>query len=82
MKRAGFFIIIVGLLLLIFTALTYFSKDKEMVNGTAKVNMSKSHRSSWTPLAGVALFGAGGAVLLMAHERPRRKRRFSKTKDV
>ena len=82
MKRAGFFIIIVGLILIIITALTYFSKEKVIVNNTPNVAMNKSHRFSWSPLVGIALFGLGGSILLMTHEKPRLKRRFPQPKNV
>jgi hypothetical protein len=65
MKKAGFFIIIMGLVLTILTTITFFTKEKVVDIGTVKITRNKPHHLSWSPLIGVALFGIGGAVLLI-----------------
>jgi hypothetical protein len=65
-KRRGIIIIFLGLVLFIFTTITFFSKAKvddiEYVNNSA----NKPQRSSWSPVTGLAIIGFGGVMLWMS----------------
>ena len=63
MKKAGIFIIIVGLGLTLFTAITFFTKEKVADIGTVKISINKPHHFTWSPLIGIAVMGIGGVVL-------------------
>jgi len=65
MKKAGIFIIIVGLLLTIFTAVSFFTREKVADIGTVKIMRNKPHYLAWSPLVGIAVMGIGGVVLLL-----------------
>jgi divalent metal cation (Fe/Co/Zn/Cd) transporter len=65
MKKAGIFIIILGLALTIFTAITFFTREKVVNIGSLKITANKPHHLSWSPLIGIAVMGVGGVVLLI-----------------
>jgi hypothetical protein len=69
MKKAGILIIILGLGLTIFTAFTFFTREKVAVIGTVEITRNKPHSLNWNPLIGVAVIGLGGAVLLMSNKK-------------
>jgi uncharacterized membrane protein YidH (DUF202 family) len=66
MKKAGIFIIIVGLLLTIFTAVSFFTREKVADIGTVKIMRNKPHYLAWSPLVGIAVMGIGGVVLFLS----------------
>jgi uncharacterized membrane protein YidH (DUF202 family) len=69
MKKAGIFIIIVGLLLTIFTAVSFFTREKVADIGTVKIMRNKPHYLAWSPLVGVAIMGIGGVVLFLSPKK-------------
>jgi hypothetical protein len=69
MKKAGIVIIIVGLLLTIITAFTFFTREKVVDIGKVEITANKRHHLKWSPLVGVAVMGVGGVVLLMASKK-------------
>jgi divalent metal cation (Fe/Co/Zn/Cd) transporter len=69
MKKAGIFIIIIGLALTIFTAITFFTREKVVDIGSLKITANKPHHLSWSPLIGIAVMVAGGVVVVMSPKR-------------
>jgi len=69
MKKAGIVIIILGLVMTIFTAFTYFTKEKVVDFGKIEINANKRHNLSWSPLIGVAVMGLGGVLLLVGSKK-------------
>jgi hypothetical protein len=69
MKKAGIFIIIVGLLLTIFTAVTFFTREKVADIGTVKIMRNKPHYLAWSPLVGIAIMGIGGVVFFLSPKK-------------
>lgn len=69
MKKAGIFIIILGLVLTIFTAFTFFTKEKVVDLGTVEITRNKPHYLKWSPLIGIAVMGVGGVVLLVSSKK-------------
>ena len=62
MKKAGIFIMILGLALTIFTAITFFTREKVVDIGDIKITARKPHHFSWSPIIGIAVIGVGGIV--------------------
>jgi hypothetical protein len=69
MKKAGIAIIIVGLLLTVITAFTYFTREKVVDIGKVEITANKRHHVAWSPLIGIAVMGVGGVVLLVASKK-------------
>ena len=69
MKKAGILIIIIGLVLTIFTAVTFFTKEKVVDLGTVEITRNKRHYLDWSPLVGIAVMGLGGVVLLVSSKK-------------
>ena len=63
MKYTGIAIIIIGLGLTIFTAFSFFTKEKVVDIGKIEISRDKPHHLSWSPLIGVAVMAIGGVVL-------------------
>jgi len=53
----------------IFTAFTYFTKEKVVDFGKIEINANKRHNLSWSPLIGVAVMGLGGVLLLVGSKK-------------
>jgi hypothetical protein len=69
MKKAGILILILGLGLTIFTAVTFFTREKVVDIGDLKITANKRHHLNWSPLVGVVVMVAGGAVYLMVPKK-------------
>ena len=62
MKKVGIIIIVIGLALTLFTAFTYFTKEKIVDIGKIEITADKPHHFSWSPLIGIAVMGIGGVI--------------------
>jgi hypothetical protein len=69
MKKAGIFIVILGLALTIFTAVTFFTREKVVDIGSLKITANKPHHLSWSPLIGIAIMVAGGVMVIMSPKK-------------
>jgi len=69
MKKIAIIIILIGLGLTIFTAVTYFSKEKVVDIGKVEITRNKPHHLKWSPLIGIAMMGIGGVVLWQASKK-------------
>jgi hypothetical protein len=69
MKKAGIAIMIIGLLLTIFTAFNYFTREKVVDLGKVEITANKKHRVTWSPLIGIAVMGVGGVLLLVSSKK-------------
>jgi hypothetical protein len=69
MKKAGFFIVILGLALTIFTAVTYFTREKVVDIGSLEIRANKRHHLTWSPLIGIAVMGVGGVMILVSSSK-------------
>jgi hypothetical protein len=65
MKKTGIVIIILGLLLTVFTAVTFFTKERVVDIGDVHISRNKPHNLRWSPLIGIAVAGMGGLLLLV-----------------
>ena len=59
MKKTGIVLIILGLILTVFTALTFFTKEKVVDIGDVHITRNKPHNMRWSPLIGIAVAGLG-----------------------
>jgi hypothetical protein len=66
MRKVGIFIVLIGLALTIFTAVTFFTREKVVDIGTVAITANKPHHLNWSPLFGVLVMGVGGAVILFS----------------
>lgn len=55
---------VIGVILTLFTAITFFTKKKVVDIGSVEITADKPHRLSWSPLIGVAIIGVGGVITL------------------
>jgi hypothetical protein len=69
MKTAGIIIIIVGLGLTIFTAFTFFTKEKVVDIGKIEISRDKPHNLNWSPLIGIAVMGIGGVLIWQSYKK-------------
>jgi hypothetical protein len=69
MKIAGFIILVIGLLLTIFTATTFFTREKVVDIGKLEITRDKPHNFKWSPLIGIAVMAAGGVVLWRSYKK-------------
>lgn len=69
MKKVGIAIILIGLVLTIVTAFTFFTKEKVVDLGSVEITRNKPHNLQWSPLIGIAVMGVGGVVLLLSSKK-------------
>jgi hypothetical protein len=63
MKVVAIIVIILGISLTVFTAFTYFTKEKVVDIGQLHVTREQPHYIYWSPIVGLVLIGAGGVLL-------------------
>jgi hypothetical protein len=68
MKPAGIVIIVLGVLLTIFTAFTFFTREKVVDIGQLEITRDKPHYLYWSPVLGIVLIGIGGVVLWQSNK--------------
>ena len=69
MKKAGIIVIALGLVLTIFTAFTFFTKEKVVDLGKIQITRDKPHNMNWSPLIGIATMAVGGGMLLFSFRK-------------
>lgn len=73
MKKTGIAIFILGAILTLVTAFTFFTREKVVDIGKVEITANKRHHMSWSPLIGVAVMGIGGVVVFMSTSSLSRK---------
>jgi len=69
MKKVGYLLILIGLVLTIFTTVTFFSRERIAKIGDVNITANKRHHLKWSPLIGIGVMGIGGVVLLMSYKK-------------
>lgn len=69
MKKTGVVVMLIGLVLTIFTAITFFTKEKIVDIGTVEITANKPHKVNWSPLLGIAVMGVGGFMIWKYNEK-------------
>ena len=64
MKNAGFVIIILGIIMMIYTGFNYVTTEKVVDIGPLTINAEKKHPVQWSPILGIALL-VGGIVMIV-----------------
>jgi hypothetical protein len=69
MKKIAIFIILLGLGLTVFNAVTFFTTEKVVDIGNVEISKNKPHYLDWSPLVGIAIMGIGGVVLWKSYNK-------------
>ena len=69
MKRTGIIILIIGLVLTIFTTVTFFTREKIVDMGEIQISANKRHKLNWSPFIGIAVMAVGGVLILVPSKR-------------
>jgi hypothetical protein len=65
MKNAGIFVIVIGVLMIIYTGFNIITKEKVVDAGPIEINKEKNHPVQWSPIVGVVLVIGGIALLVL-----------------
>lgn len=69
MKNLGIIIFVLGLALTVFTAVSFFTREKVVDLGKVEITRKKEHRLTISPLIGIAVMGLGGIILWQANNK-------------
>jgi len=69
MKKAGFIIFALGLLITIFTGLNYVTQEVVVEAGNLNITRDTSHGFSWSPLIGIAIMCIGVGIFVGGFRR-------------
>jgi len=69
MKKVGYALILIGLVLTIFTTVTFFSRERVAKIGDINITANKRHHLAWSPLVGIAVMAIGGVVVWQSPKR-------------
>lgn len=69
MKITGFILMIVGLGLSIFTAFSFFTKEKVVDLGAVEISRDVPHAFNWSPFVGLAIMVIGAFLVLWARKK-------------
>jgi hypothetical protein len=69
MKKTGIIIMVLGLIMTIFTAFSFFTKEKVVDIGEVHITRNKEHNLNWSPLIGLAVMAVGGGMLLISSKK-------------
>jgi len=69
MKKLGYLLILIGLILTLFTTFTVFTKEKVIEIGNAEIVRNKPHKLDWSPFIGIVVMGVGAVVLWRSNKK-------------
>ena len=69
MKIAGYVLLLLGLGMTIFTAFSYFTREKVVQIGTVEITANQPHYLSWSPFIGLAIMVVGGFIVLQYRKK-------------
>jgi len=69
MKIAGILVMIAGLGLTVFTAFSYFTKEKVFEVGSVEITRNQPHYLNWSPFIGIAIMVIGAFIVLQARKK-------------
>ena len=64
MKTLGIVLVVVGLLITVYTGVTFFTNEKVVDLGEVEISKNEKHHFDWSPVVGVVVMITGGAILL------------------
>ena len=66
MKITGIVLILIGISFTLFTAFTFFTKEKVVDLGVIEVTRNAPHYINWSPIFGLAIMVVGAFLVLRA----------------
>ena len=69
MKIIGILIMLAGLGMTIFTAFSYFTREKVFEIGDVDIYRNQPHSLSWTPFVGLAVMVLGAFIVLQVRKK-------------
>jgi NADH:ubiquinone oxidoreductase subunit 5 (subunit L)/multisubunit Na+/H+ antiporter MnhA subunit len=69
MKITGIFFLIAGLALTVFTAFSYFTREKVVEIGALEITRNQPHYLNWSPFIGIAVMVIGAFMILQARKK-------------
>ena len=69
MKTAGIIILVAGLLMTMYTGLTYVTKEKVVDLGEIEITKDNHHTLHWQPYVGIGTIVIGGVVLFLGRKK-------------
>lgn len=69
MKTTGIVLIVIGIVLTLFTAFKFFTKETVLDLGKVEITRQKPHYMTWSPVVGIVILGIGGVVLWQASKK-------------
>ena len=69
MKQIGIVIMILGLGLTLFTAITFFTKEKVVDLGIVEITRNQPHYLNWSPFVGIAVMVIGGFMIYLGKKK-------------
>lgn len=60
---------IAGLGLTVFTAFSYFTREKVLEVGSIELTRNQPHYMSWSPFIGIAIMVVGAFIILQARKK-------------
>jgi uncharacterized membrane protein YidH (DUF202 family) len=69
-KIAGIIILILGLLMTVYTGVTYVTKEKVVDLGELQITRDDHHDVNWQPYVGIGVMIVGGVVLVLGRKKP------------
>ena len=69
MKITGIFLLIAGFGLSIFTAFSYFTREKVVEIGALEITRNQPHYLNWSPFIGIAIMVIGAFIVLQARKK-------------
>jgi hypothetical protein len=64
-KKAGIALLLIGVALTLFTAFTFFTREKVVDIGNLEISADKPHKLTWSPVVGIIVFAAGGVLFFI-----------------
>ena len=62
MKKLSIVVVLLGLLLTIFSTITFFTNEKVVAIGKLEIAIKKAHHLDLSPITGIAIMGIGGIL--------------------
>jgi uncharacterized membrane protein YidH (DUF202 family) len=69
LEKTGIIILIVGLLMTLYTGITYFTREKVVDLGEREITKDNQNTVNWQPYIGIGLMIIGGVVLVLGVNR-------------
>jgi len=69
MKITGILVMIVGLGLTVFTAFSYFTREKVFEVGSVEITRNQPHYLNWSPFIGLSVMVIGIFIVLLARKK-------------